>query len=245
MKSINFFMKQNRYRKFLALPLLFLTLGVNHAWGASATWTKVTSEPADWSGEYIVVYNGQAYDGSLTSGFDAQDNYQTATDNGSGTITLDDSYSITIAKVATGYYSVQTAAGYYIGRKANSNGMDASTTYDAANHKNTITWNSTNKYVKIAGPGGRCLGNNSGRWRFFSSGNAYVQVFLYKKSACSNKVTLTKGSPSNGSFTLTHFFLTLEAYWTNLGLISEAYRIIPPLIYTKYISRGFKLSTFI
>ena len=80
-----------------------------------------------------------------------------------------------------------------------------------------------------------------------SSRALYIKsiTIVYGEAGPSCATAPTVGAPSNSSFLLTHFFLTLEAYWTNLGLISEAYRIIPPLIYTMYISRDFKLSTFI
>ena len=189
------------FSRLAAMLLLLITMGICNALGASVTWEKVTSAPSDWSGEYLIVYNSQAYDGSLTSNFDASNNYQSVTIK-DGKITLDDTYSFTLAAV-TGGYSLQNAAGYYLGRNANSNGMDNATTYNS-NLIITITWSSTNKNAKLASKGGRCLGNNSGRWRFFASSNAYVNVDLYKKAAtCSNKVALTKGEENNGSFNCT------------------------------------------
>ena len=188
------------FAKRLAIILtLLLTLGVTSVWGTEAQWEKVTSALTDWSGEYILVYNNQAYDGSLTSGFDSSGNYQTVSDE-DGIITLDDKYSVTIKAVSDGY-SVQTAAGYFIGRESSSsNGMDAATTYNSTKHKITITYNTTSKTAKLAGSGGRVLGNNSGRWRFFASTNTYVNITLYKKAAtCSYTVTFNSNYGTNAT----------------------------------------------
>lgn len=44
-------------KRFLTLLLVStLTLSV---WGDD-TWNKVTSEPADWSGEYLLIYESSA-----------------------------------------------------------------------------------------------------------------------------------------------------------------------------------------
>ena len=197
----------NNFAKRLAFVLtLLLTIGVTTAWAAEAQWEKVTSALTDWSGEYILVYNNQAYDGSLTSGFDSSGNYQTVSDE-DGIITLDDKYSVTIKAVSDGY-SVQTAAGYFIGRESSSsNGMDAATTYNSTKHKITITYNTTSKTAKLTGSGGKVLGNNSGRWRFFASTNTYVNITLYKKAAstCSYTVTFNGNGNTGGSMSAQEF----------------------------------------
>ena len=165
----------NKKRYYLFIIML-LTLGIGTAWAAE--WEKVTSAPADWSGEYLVVYNEGCFDGSLTSNFDKSAPISVSISDNK--ITLDESYAMVIAKQGT-VYSLKTASGYYIGRESStSNGMDASSTWS---DKFTISfsWNSTNKTIKIAGKGGKCLGLNSTTWRFYASSNAYVNLSLYKK----------------------------------------------------------------
>lgn len=177
--------------RIAAILVLVFTLGIGNAWGATATWTLVESAPSDWSGEYLIVYNNNCFDGSLTSGFNGNAGQAVTISNKS--ITLDDKYAMIIAKPSG--YTLQTASGYYLGRANNSNGVDAS---NSSSYTVTITWNSTSKTAKIAGTGGRCLGNNSGSWKFFSSSNTYVNVSLYKKAVdCTTDPTVTAGSNSN------------------------------------------------
>lgn len=188
----------SRFSLASLICLCMLTIGVGKVWGAATTWTLVESAPSDWSGEYLIVYNNNCFDGSLTSGFNG--NAGKAVTISSKSITLDDKYAMIIAKPSG--YTLQTASGYYLGRGANSNGVDAS---NSSSYTVTITWNSTSKTAKIAGTGGRCLGNNSGSWKFFSSSNAYVNVSLYKKAAsCDKTVTLTYDgdADSHGEFVL-------------------------------------------
>lgn len=185
---------------------ILLTVGVGNVWGTSATWSLVTSEPADWSGEYLVVYSTGCFNGSLTSGFDSSNPVSVSISSNS--ITLDDQYSVTVSKVSSKYY-IQTASGYYIGRNSDSNGVDASTTRTDNYAITFASWNSTNKTIKITGKGGRCLGSNSSnsyKWRFFSSSNAYVNVKLFKKDAGCDGTPLdaptVTATPSSNSIAL-------------------------------------------
>ena len=146
-------MKTKFLKRVLWLMIPLLTIFTTNMWGATATWTLVESAPSDWSGEYLIVYNNNCFDGSLTSGFNGNAGKAVTISNKS--ITLDDQYAMIIAKPSG--YTLQTASGYYLGRGANSNGVDAS---NSSSYTVTITWNSTTKTAKIAGTGGRCLGNN-------------------------------------------------------------------------------------
>ena len=172
-------------------------------WGTSATWSLVTSEPADWSGEYLIVYGDGCVDGSLTSGFDQHTRISVSITNNQ--ITLDDSYSVTVA-VSGQKYSIQTASGYYFGRNANSNGMDFSNTW--SNNYTVVfdNWNSTNKTVKIKGNGGRALGRNGNVWRFYANSNSYTNVSLYRKDAGCDGTPLdaptVTATPSSNSIAL-------------------------------------------
>ena len=163
-----------KLKLFFAL-FAMLALGVTNAWGAE--YELVTSEPSDWSGEYLVVYNNGCFNGSLTTGFDKSAPVDVTTSNNK--INLDEKYAMIIGKQGTAY-SLKTASGFYIGRNANSNGMNASQTW-TTDYTISFTWDATNKNVKIAGAGERCLGLNGTTWRFYAASNTYVNLSLYKK----------------------------------------------------------------
>ncbi len=155
---------------------------VNNGTG-TGDYVKVTDAPADWSGQYVIVYEASSYifDGSLTT-LDATGNYQAVTITDNTIAAADgDAYSFTIA--ATGdAYTILSASGSYIGRTANSNGLDAGSTA----HTNTISMDSDGS-VNIVGSGGAYLRFNkdSGqtRFRYFKSSTYSGQqpIALYQK----------------------------------------------------------------
>ena len=167
---------------FRVLTLCLVTLVSSGAWATVQTYQKVTSAPTDWSGEYLIVYEAGncAMNGSLTT-LDGESNFQsvTITDN---TISLDDSYSFTIASM-TGGYSIQANSGKYIGNTANSNALISSDKALA----NTLSL-SADGSVDIVSSGGAYLryNPNSGqtRFRYFKSSTYKNQkaIHLYKKS---------------------------------------------------------------
>lgn len=133
----------------------------------SRVYRKITAEQSDWSGQYLIVYEGgnAAFDGSLTT-LDATSNYQTISivDDAITLTTDEDDFYFTIAKTASGY-SIQSANGEYIGQTSNANGLTAQTT--AIN--NTITYSSS---VDIVAGGAYLRFNaNTGqeRFRYFKS----------------------------------------------------------------------------
>ena len=153
-----------------------ITQAAKAAEGA-AYYEKVTSAPADWSGEYLLVYESDKYlfDGSLTD-VDSSPNYITLQSISDRLSFADYSqYAVTIEKYETGY-SVKTASGYYIGRSANSNGFNSSA---STPYVNTLSFE--DGMIKIAGSGGRVFNYNSqsGKFRFFASTNAPL-VSAYK-----------------------------------------------------------------
>lgn len=144
---------------------------------ASQQWELVTSAPSDWSGEYILCngtsgtvkyLQGSTFSSSSASGVDVTVS--------SSKITVDDSNALTIAKSSTsGKYTVKVND-KYIGKNANSNGIDANATW-SSNLDNTISY-SSNKVV-IAGNGGRVLtwyASNS-NFRYYASSNNNSQLF--------------------------------------------------------------------
>lgn len=178
----------------------------------TSEWELVTSAPSNWSGEYILcngtsgtvkMMNVSSYSGAAQfSGTDV-----TVTNS---KITADDSNAITITNSiagTTGKYSV-IANDFWIGRNANSNGVDytaTSGTY-STNLDNTISYASGK--VAISGNGGRVLtwfASNS-NFKYYAASNNNTQ--LYRKVASSPTITLDKtelnvGLDKDATFTIT------------------------------------------
>ena len=159
--------------------------------GGNGDYVKVTEAPADWSGEYLIVYEAGKliFDGSRTS-LDDKNNFQgvTIVDN---TISANNGnkYQVVITSY-NGGYSIQTASGYYIGATENSNSLNSSKT---TVYKNTISLNADGT-VNVIGSGGAYLRYNhsDSRFRYYKSGTYTNQkaIALYVK---------------NGSVGVTHY----------------------------------------
>ncbi|MBR4308959.1 MAG: InlB B-repeat-containing protein, partial [Oscillospiraceae bacterium] len=148
-------------------------------------YTKVTSAPSDWSGTYLIVYEGEkmVFNGSLTSP-DVANNYKTVSIS-SSSITASSTvnkYAVTIAKTGSGY-TIKTASGYYIGRTSDSNGLNAST---STKYTNTISVSSGGSVTIKSGGAYLRFNTTSGqdRFRYFKSSTYSSQktICLYKLS---------------------------------------------------------------
>ena len=151
---------------------------------------KVTATPADWSGTYLIVYEGEsvAFNGALTT-LDATSNHIGITIN-NGEIAFNEQLNestFIIAKSDSGY-TIKSASGYYIGQDSNKNGLlsNQTTTYS-----NTISLNSDGS-IQIVGSGLAVLRYNatSGQYRFryytsstYSNQKAIVLYKLVEKEA--------------------------------------------------------------
>lgn len=101
--------------------------------GTEGAFRKVTTAPADWSGEYLIVYEdgNVVFDGSIADeNFDVKDNNHAVTivDN---TISVEDGkdYTFSIAKSGNGY-TLQSKSGYYIGGASKTGStVDKTTSY--------------------------------------------------------------------------------------------------------------------
>ncbi|MCQ2340722.1 MAG: InlB B-repeat-containing protein [Paludibacteraceae bacterium] len=171
--------------RFLAMMLIGVLLSVNQVWGAD-TFTKVTSEPDDWSGEYLLIYEVNATSGLAWTGVDAGQCHVDATiSSGSIEGVPSGAVTLTIAKM-TGGYSIKvnggTNNGKYIGKSTNANGMDIS----ASAVVNTLEWDGDEDVVITAAGGCTMRYNNTSgstneRFRYYKSGQQKVE--LYKKAA--------------------------------------------------------------
>ena len=191
---------------------------------ASGDYIKVTQAPDDWSGEYVIVYeaNGYIFDSSLEK-MDAVNNYQAVTiSNDTISASQADDYRFTIVKTDSGY-TIQGSNGLYIGRSANSNGLDAVTSAV----ENTITINSDGS-VNIIGAGGAYLRynatSNQNRFRYYSSSTYENQkaIALYVRDGASGNVYYTS-NPQQCEHNNIEEIPAVEATCSSTGLTSGIY----------------------
>ena len=151
-------------KKLFSLFTLIL-LAIPLAWGAK--YVKVTSGTLE-SGRYLIVCeeSNVAFNGSLTT-LDAEGNTISVTiDNGEIAVNSSTEGAYFDIAVNGDSYTIQSASQYYIGTTGTGNGLNAATTYNANNHKNTITINEGNAdIVAVRGPHLR-YNANSGQTRF-------------------------------------------------------------------------------
>ena len=149
------------------------------------TYNKVTTEPSDWTGSYLIVYEegSVAFNGGLETLDAASNTISVTIDNGKIEFT-NETYAAAFrisAGSASGKYYIKSASGNYIGRTANSNGLNVSTSA-GADYDNTISISDGN--VTITGKGGPVLKYNKAsdqnRFRYYKSGQQNIQ--LYKLS---------------------------------------------------------------
>lgn len=154
-----------------------ITLKQNAA-GVTSYFVKVTETPTDWSGTYLIVYETDkvAFDGSLTQ-LDAVNNTVSVTISNNkieATGALMKSV-FTIEPSTTGKYSIKAANGSYIGRTADSNGLEAKST------KLDHTLGIDNGVLSVKSSGGPALKyNNSSdqkRFRYYKSGQKDIQLY--------------------------------------------------------------------
>ena len=146
-------------------------------------YVKVTEEPADWSGQYLIVYengnNSIAFDGSLTSGFGNSGNHKSVTVEDDMILSTEetDNISFTIAQISGGY-SIQSHSGYYIyNPESGYNQVEGSMTETGLNtisiEDNSCKIESTTTVLRY---------NTTGMFRYYKSASYKSQkpIQLYK-----------------------------------------------------------------
>lgn len=156
---------------------------------ASATYTKVTSNPTDWSGDYILVYET---DGAarVFTGVDAVSDFVEATisDN-----TITGEFVTLTLETTDGGYLVKINGGdndgKYISSSANSNGLNFG-------DNGAVMTMSYDESVFMTNAGGAVMrynsASNQNRFRFYKSSSYTSQqpVQLYKAGSTPTPVTL-------------------------------------------------------
>lgn len=149
-------------------------------------YVKLTSEPEDWSGTYLIVYEdgSLAFNGSLEK-LDATNDYIEVTIS-NNTITSNnkvDAAAFVIEEISDINYSIRSMGGYYIGQTTDANGLASSQTKTYAN---TLSLDA-NGNATIISSGGAYLRFNASsdqqRFRYYKSSTYTGQkaVQLYKK----------------------------------------------------------------
>ena len=156
----------------------------------TASFTKVTTAPSDWSGTYLLVCDvddtAKVFNGSNTA--DAVNNIVTAT--AGSTITIDPAYAVTIEAVDGGY-TIKGSDGKYIFSSANANALRITTdAAEAAKYPNTITI--TDGELDIASSSGAHLrfNNNSDQQRY-----RYYKAASYDKQQAVSLYKLVEAAP--------------------------------------------------
>ena len=170
---------------------------------AAVNYEKVTAEPADWSGEYILVYEADATNARVWKGADEANNYAEATISAGVIAAPEGAAVLTIAKVAESDPVVYTImlGDKYIGQTSNSNGIKIQD--DAIN--NSISYNGTDAAVDIVA--------SSAHLRYNSASSSYFRYYKSSSYSSQKKIQLYKkaGAPAavaKPTITGTNNFLT-------------------------------------
>lgn len=186
--------------KKLLLFSLFALLASAMGWAATETWTKVTSTPDSWDGDYLIVYEAKnvAFDGNLTK-LDAANNTKPVTISDGTITTTDCNFYFTIAS-KTGGFSIKSKSGLYIGNTKTGkrpNGLDAGSTDSYTNTLSVTDGVATIKSTKNSTILKYNDTSDQTRFRYYSSGQK--SIALYKKSeAPATKVADVTVSPAFG-----------------------------------------------
>lgn len=216
------------------LSLFFATLFV--AMGVMATsYTKVTSAPESWAGDYVIAVPSGESNVVLFTGLDAADACDTValTD---GNVVVDNAVTVTVAAMADGVgYSIKVNGGTNDGKYISSgtsaptyaNGLkfiDAATRVDfALNADGTVAMSQTvdagTVYLIYNNT------NNNHRYRFYKSNNYQTENYptpvLFKKEA--GAVDPVDPTPAEGIVYELNGGVTNEYGWMNKGDMFEAF----------------------
>lgn len=169
--------------KKLLLFSLFALLASAMSWAATETWTKVTSTPDSWDGDYLIVYEGGkvAFNGSATAISEKnQKNVDVIISN--NTInTTDCNFFFTIKETVTsGQYTITSKSGLCIGTKQTSS--DKPNNITTGDFTQTLSIDNSGNAI-ITCTGGRVLRYNTGSPRFcyYKPKNTMEPIALYKK----------------------------------------------------------------
>ena len=159
---------------------------------------KVTSTGDITDGDYLIVYAGDAthasvaFNGSLTT-LDGVKNSVAVSFEDDGSITETDTNKAAIFTWNSTDKTLKSASGYYIGKTANSNGLDSDTSTE---YTNAITIDDSENAV-ITASGGCTLRYNYAsdnlRFRYYKSGQQAIQLYKYVAGTQESTFDVTVG----------------------------------------------------
>ena len=171
-------------------------------------YVKVTEAPADWSGEYLIVYEadetvGYVYNGSL----DSQDTLSKANNyveleiaNGAISAEAGDPYKFIISASGDAY-TIQSLSGFYIGRTASTNGLNAST--DTV-YTNTLSLDSFGHANIVSEAGTYLKFNSSGlMFRYYATGQQNIELYTKPTATVYYTTVITEETVSVESWNIT------------------------------------------
>lgn len=182
----------------LAVVMILSVMPVAMAEGTAKTqtYTKVTKAPADWSGTYLIVSEGDKLimDGSLDK-LDVEGNKVDVTITDSKITGDYAKYAFTVEPM-TGGYAIKSASGKYISGKSGSNKLNSGSTQSL----NTIEL--TSGKVIVTSDGTTLQYNNAAengtRFRYYKSQNQQP-ISLYKiETAAKQQVATPTATPAAG-----------------------------------------------
>ena len=169
------------------LSLLVLLIAASGAWAQTGRYVKVTEEPADWSGDYLIVYDSGsdvlAFNGGLET-LDATFNYITVTVTNNAIVAnaTTNAAKFTVA-AKTGGYSILSASGKYIGQTDYDNNLKTKTSDDFTN---TFSLDGSGNAVITAIPttGDNTIllfnaNSNQMRFRYYKSEQEKIQLYKF------------------------------------------------------------------
>ena len=168
---------------------LLLAAAMLSSMSFATTFEKVTAEPADWSGEYLLVYENSATEAYVWTGTDASSCY-TKHEIKDNRIEATEVATITIATMEGGYSVLVNGGGLdgnYIGGKTSKNAPDNGFVSGTTAYVTTLKY--ANDTITMTSHTGSVMAYNktSGqdRFRYYKPATAktYGAIQLYKKVA--------------------------------------------------------------
>lgn len=159
--------------------------------GEEADFVRVTADPVDWEGTYVVAYDLSATEALVFNGIaDSDKNNVKATVSGD-VLTTSVDYAVVVEKSGDGY-TFKTKAGYLDG-KLSSGAASNGTTFNADARVGSLSWDSTNNIAVMTSAVGTVMRFNNGavyegegnyEWfRFYKpASSVQTPVVLYKLS---------------------------------------------------------------
>lgn len=192
-----------------SLAVLLPVTGVKAAAAETKTYTKVTTEPTDWSGTYIIVYENGA-EGYASNGTKSGYTAVSITD-GKATAknTTETLVDFEISKMANeGEYSIQVNGGdnngKYIGRTSGTKGGDIF--FFDSKTANKLSMDGSNVKIECSGPDRTYVlrfNSSSNCFRYYLSGQQAIQLYKLDTSSTPTEpdVPVHEGDHKYGDWT--------------------------------------------